>query len=618
VAGLVSGVGSLIPPATPEASVIVFTADFRIVFSSGQTLTRLRPGSTAIEGALAPTVLGPGLWQSCQRLFRGAIEGRAGSIELEVDDGRWYLVDAGPLRSEAGEGVNGVCFVRDITEHKQLIDNVERQGRLLDLAHDGIIVREPATSVVTYWNREASEIYGYTAEEAHGRISHELLATEFPQSREAVDDALAARDRWEGDLWHECKDGRRIVVSSRQALVRDEHGEPLAIIELNSDITERRRAEQELRAAEQRFRGMVESAPDAMVIVDRDGVIVLVNEQAEELFLYPRSELVGQPVEKLVPLGLHRPHATHREGFMAEPRTRPMGAGLDLRARRKDGTEFMAEISLSPLRSENGVLVSAAIRNVGRQLLRQLERALVPRMRISDRWHLAWRYRPTVDAMLLGGDFIGVCERPDGSLSLLIGDVTGHGPTAAGTGAMLRAAWLGAAQADIAIDAIPELLDRLLINQADRDAAGLATVCLAEVDESGRELRLIRAGHDAPLLITPDVVAALDRSHGPALGLGGPSRWPLHRMRLPRDCAIMLFTDGLTERRATLRSARLGFDELLPRIDPHVILDQPPASAVDQLLVELFPHGTEQLDDDLAVILLNLGRSFARSVRSRP
>jgi len=208
--------------------------------------------------------------------------------------------------------------------------------------------------------------------------------------------------------------------------------------------------------------------------------------------------------------------------------------------------------------------------------------------------------------MLLGGDFIGVAERSDGSLSLLIGDVTGHGPAAAGTGAMLRAAWLGAVQGDVALEAIPPMLHRLLVSEADREATRLATVCLAEIDYDGRDLRLIRAGHDSPLLITPGGVSPLNSIHGPALGLTMRGKWPVRRVQLPPDAALMLFTDGLTERRSATWPERLGVDELVPRIDAHTFLNKAPEQAIDEMLADVFPHGTEALDDDLAVILLTL------------
>lgn len=593
--------------ALPDASVILFDDQLRIVSAAGEALAHEALTPAECEGRLPSEVLQADRWRLYEPLFRGALEGRPGSTEIQaLDHSQRYLLDVEPLRDAAGTVVGGLCFWRDITTRAQLLEELGQLRRLLDLAHDAIIVRDPTRSTITYWNREAEEMYGYSADEVHGQISHSFLATDFSTSLEDVDDVLFGAGRWEGELWHTCKDGTRILVSSRQALVSDDEGRPLAIIELNSDITERKQAELSLREAEQQFRGLMESAPDAMVIVDEQARIVLVNARSLELFGYSREELIGQPVEMLLPRGLRRRHAGHRDGFLADPHAHPMGAGLDLLARRKGGGEFLAEISLSPLHTDSGILISASVRDISKQLLRQLEQALVPRMKLDERWHLAWRYRPTVNTMLLGGDFIGVCERAGGSLSLLIGDVTGHGPAAAGTGAMLRAAWLGAVQADVDLESIPRMLHRLLIEQADREAGTLATVCLIEVEPTGRHARLLRAGHDSPVLITPDAVAALDGVHGPLLGLEGRHHWPVQRCQLPTDAAIMLFTDGLTERRAARRADQVGFDELLARIDRQTMLTQPPERAIDEMLARVFPEGTGELEDDLAVILLTL------------
>jgi PAS domain S-box-containing protein len=230
------------------------------------------------------------------------------------------------------------------------------QAELLDLTHDAMFVRG-LDGKILYWNRGAERLYGWQKDEVRGKTTQEILQTEFPKPLDEIIARVFESGAWEGELVQRCRDGSRAIVSSRWALRRDAAGTPASILESNRDMTQRKREEE-------RFRNLLEAAPDAMVIADSHGTIQLVNAQTERLFGYSRAELTGQKVEILVPSRYQGGHVKDREGYALSPHPRAMGAGLELYGRRKDGSEIPVEVSLSPLQTEEGTLISSAIRDV--------------------------------------------------------------------------------------------------------------------------------------------------------------------------------------------------------------------------------------------------------------
>jgi PAS domain S-box-containing protein len=235
----------------------------------------------------------------------------------------------------------------------------------LVLTHEGL---------VAHWSRGAQSIYGYASEEVIGLSLLDLVVPpdRVGEQHKALSDTNSAQGLTYESVRRR-KDGSMLCVDVTTKLLPATTGSAPMILSAEKDVTHIK-VQRDAKLMEARFRDLLESTPDGIVMANPTGHIVIANGQAESLFGYEPGELRGKSVDILLPERFRMAHVGHRSNYFTQPRKRAMGSGLDLAGMRKDGTEFPIEISLSPLRTEESAFVMSAIRDISER--KRFERTL--------------------------------------------------------------------------------------------------------------------------------------------------------------------------------------------------------------------------------------------------
>ncbi|PWI12968.1 hypothetical protein DI272_01565 [Streptomyces sp. Act143] len=408
-------------------------------------------------------------------------------------------------------------------------------------------------------NAEFERAVGRSRETVVGMRTEDVLPADFAVTARAADAEVLDSNQARRHEHHvPTADGMRVYSDILFPLPGPD-GRPQAICGIATDDTLRIAAHQQAERAHQRFRDLMESAPDAVLIVGRDDLVVMANARAEALFGRPRSRLLGLRLSQLAPASHRRRHTALVRSYRAHAAGRPVTFDTDLRGMRENGQQFPAEVSVGTLVSDEGRLISFIVRDITerrqleeerclayqqqRRIAYTLQRSLMGTPPLLPHLPTAHRYLPSAQDAGVGGDWFDVIPLEKGRTGVVIGDVMGRGIDAAAVMGQLRAATHALAKAEMTPAQLMNCLDTFVCELDDQ----LVTCCYLVIDPHSDRISLCSAGHLPVLAAGPGRPPhALDAPVGVPLGIGDiPHRQATHV--LPAGTTLLAYTDGLVE-----------------------------------------------------------------------
>jgi PAS domain S-box-containing protein len=584
---------------------------------------------------------------------------RAGRAE----DERWHLRKDGSrfwgsglmtaLRDERGD-LQGFCKIfRDLTQRMEWEERLQRKAGLVELAYDAILVTNPS-NVILLWNRAAEELYGWSEAEAIGSSATELLDTQFPVSFEEARTALEATGRWVGELTHTCRSGEKIVVESRWALQRDEHGFPVAVLKVNRDLTERKQAEKAQAAAYERERLIneigrtIRSTLDPLEIQARAvealgaalhadrclfAFIDTTHDQLEIAHDWRRADLWSLASEYRLSdfavdvQGLFVPGQTLVvEDALRGPWPEQTAVTLaQLQVRSLLGVPFydderlvavlvvaMAEAPrawtadevalVEAIATETRNTVEAArVLEREQKIAQQLQAALQPPLLpAAPGLRLQEYYRAALKEAQVGGDFYDVFPIEQHCSALVVGDVSGKGLTAAAQVATVRNMLRFALYEGHTIADAVHRLNRVLV--AKNLLEGFATLFIGTYDHNTGELNYVSCGQEPALLWRAETGAVEELlPTGTLLGVLPEAEFDQSVTMLALGDVLAIFTDGLTDAGPS-RTSPLGMEGVAQLLREHP-RGETSASLVSRLMAAVDAYSQGVLQDDICLLV---------------